>query len=39
MFHAQAEGDIVEYRHVGEKGITLEHGVDVAFVGWCTVQA
>ena len=28
----QAEGDVVEHRHVGEEGVLLEHRVDVALV-------
>ena len=32
LFHLQAEGDVVEDVHVGEKGIALENGVGPALV-------
>src|SRR3990167_5973869 len=28
--HAQAEGDVVEHRHVAKQGVVLEHEADVA---------
>ena len=32
LLHSEAEGDVVEYGHVGKERVALEHGIHVALV-------
>nr|MBA2814597.1 spermidine/putrescine ABC transporter permease PotC [Candidatus Pantoea persica] len=39
FLHEQAEGDVLERRHMRKEGVALEHGVDVAVFGGVSVTS